>query len=102
MKYQMILKVNVNCFVLAHLCFLQFMTMMSFMISNNLRNRLEKKYFNNTPVNSTATHKHLGVILDSKLSCENHLQSVFSSVKKTIYFLRKLESTLPRKPRNNL
>ena len=35
-------------------------------------------YFNNTPVNSMATHKHLGMILDSKLSYENHLQLVFS------------------------
>ena len=29
-------------------------------------------YFNNTPVNSTATHKYLGMILDSKRSYENH------------------------------
>ena len=34
-------------------------------------------YFNNTPLNSTATHKHLGMILNSKLSYENHLQTVF-------------------------
>ena len=30
-------------------------------------------YFNNTPVNSAATHKHLGMTLDYKLSYENHL-----------------------------
>ena len=54
-------------------------------------------YFNNTPVNSTATHKHLGMILDSKLSYENHLQSVFSRVNKTIGLLRKFQATLPRK-----
>ena len=47
-------------------------------------------YFNNTPVNSTATHEHLGMILDSKLSYENHLQSVFSRISKTIGLLRKL------------
>ena len=46
---------------------------------------------------STATHKHLGMILDSKLSYENHLQSVFSRVNKTIGLLRKLQPTLPRK-----
>ena len=54
-------------------------------------------YFNNTPVNSTATHKHLGMILDSKLSYENHLQSVFSRVNKTISLLIKFQFTLPRK-----
>ena len=54
-------------------------------------------YFNKNPVNSTATHKHLGMILDSKLSYENHLQSVFSRVNKAISFLRKFQPTLPRK-----
>ena len=52
-------------------------------------------YFINTPVNSTATHKHLGMILDSKLSYENHLESVFSRVKSSLS--RKLQPTLPRK-----
>ena len=54
-------------------------------------------YFNNTLVNSTATHKHLGMIIDSKLSYENHLQSVFSRVNKTIGLLRKFQPTFPRK-----
>ena len=54
-------------------------------------------YFNNTLVNSTATHKHLGMIIDSKLSYENHLQSIFSRANKTIGLLRKLPPTLPRK-----
>ena len=31
-------------------------------------------YFNNSLVNSTATHKHLGMIIDSKLSYENHIK----------------------------
>ena len=54
-------------------------------------------YFNNTLVNLTATHKHLGMIIDSKLSYENHLQSIFSRANKTIGLLRKLQPTLPRK-----
>ena len=54
-------------------------------------------YFNETPTNSTGTHKHLGMRLDSKLSYENHLWSVFSSVNKTIGLLRKFQSTLPSK-----
>ena len=37
------------------------------------------------------------MILDSKLSYENHLQSVFSGVNKTNGLLRKLLPTLPGK-----
>ena len=37
------------------------------------------------------------MILDSKISYENHLQSVFSRAKKTIGLLRKFQPTLPRK-----
>ena len=37
------------------------------------------------------------MILDSKSSYENHLQSVFSRVNKTIGLLRKLQPVLPRK-----
>ena len=44
-----------------------------------------------------ATHKYLGMILDSKLSHENDLQSVFSRVNKTIDLLRKFQPSLPRK-----
>ena len=44
-----------------------------------------------------ASHKHLGMTLDSKLSYENVLQSVFSRANKTIGLLRKLQRTLQRK-----
>ena len=44
-----------------------------------------------------ATHKYLGMTLDSKLSHENDLQSVFSRVNKTIDLLRKFQPSLPRK-----
>ena len=44
-----------------------------------------------------ATQKHLGMILESKLSFENHLQSVFSRVNKIIGLLRIFQPTLPRK-----
>ena len=54
-------------------------------------------YFDSTPVNSTATHKHLGIKLDSKPSHENHLQSLFIRVNKTIGLLRKFRSTLSRR-----
>ena len=54
-------------------------------------------YSNNTLVNSMAPQKHLGMILESKLSFENHLQSVFSRVNKIIGLLRIFQPTLPRK-----
>ena len=47
-------------------------------------------YFDKTPVNSKSTHKHLGMMLDSKLTYENHLQSVFSRH----WSLRKFQLTL--------
>ena len=58
-------------------------------------------YFINAPVNSMITHKHLGMILDSKLSYENNLQSIFSRENKTIGLLRKFQPTLPRKSQEN-
>ena len=54
-------------------------------------------YFNKTPVISAATDKHLGMILDSKRSYKNHLQSVFSRVNKTIGILRRFQRTLSKK-----
>ena len=54
-------------------------------------------YFNNTLLNSTAPYKHLGMILDSKLSYKNHLKSACSRLNKTIGTLRKLQPTLPGK-----
>ena len=53
-------------------------------------------YFHETLAKSTGTHKHLGMRINSKLSYENHLHSVFSRVKKTIGLLRKCQPTLPR------
>ena len=37
-------------------------------------------YFNNIPVSLTSVHKHLGMLLDDKLSYEIHLQSVLNKV----------------------
>ena len=53
-------------------------------------------YFNNIPVSSTSVHKHLGMLLDDKLSYEHHLKSVLNKVKKTIGLLRKFQQILPR------
>ena len=35
-------------------------------------------YFNNIPVQKVDEHKHLGIILDSKLSFSAHIKSTFS------------------------
>ena len=48
-------------------------------------------YFNNIPVSSTSVHKHLGMLLDDKLSYEHHLKFVLNKVKKTISLLRKFQ-----------
>ena len=53
-------------------------------------------YFNNIPVSSTSVHKHLGMLLDDKLSYEHHLQFVLNKDKRTIDLLRKFQQTLPR------
>ena len=53
-------------------------------------------YFNNIPVSSTSVHKHLGMLLDNKLSYKQHLKSVLNKVKKTIGLLRKFQQSLPR------
>ena len=53
-------------------------------------------YFNNIPVNSTSVHKHLGMLLDDKLSYKHHLKFVLNTIKKTIGLLRKFQQILPR------
>ena len=51
-------------------------------------------HLNNNPLNLVATHKHLGVILASKLSYEHHLQSVFN---KTMWSFEKTSSYSSKK-----
>ena len=52
--------------------------------------------FNNANVKRTAFQKHLGLILDSQLSFEEHLKTIFSKVSKTIELIQKLRNFLPR------
>ena len=53
-------------------------------------------YFSDIPVNSTSVHKHLGMLLDDKLSYEHHLKFVLNKIKKTIGLLRKFQQIPPR------
>ena len=55
-------------------------------------------YFHNIPVSSTSVQKHLGMLLDDKLSCEHHLKSALNKVKKAIGSLRKFQQNFPRQP----
>ena len=52
--------------------------------------------FNNTNVKQTTFQRHLGLILDSGLSFEEHLQKIFSKVNKIIRLIWKLRKSLPR------
>ena len=44
----------------------------------------------------TNSQKHLDVVLDNRLSFEDHLKMTLNKVNKTIGFLRKLQNILPR------
>ena len=44
----------------------------------------------------TNSQKHLDVVLDKRLSFEDHLKMTLNKVNKTIGFLRKLQNILPR------
>ena len=52
--------------------------------------------FKNANVTQPIYQKHLGIILDSKLRFENHINMVTTKINKTIGLLRKLQNLLPR------
>ena len=52
--------------------------------------------FNNTNVTQSIYQKHLGIILDSKLTFENHVNMLTTKINKTIGLLRKLKNLFPR------
>ena len=53
-------------------------------------------FFSNNHVSQVNSQKHLGVILDVKLTFEEHLKKVFNKKNKAIELLRKLSNLLPR------
>ena len=53
-------------------------------------------YFNQNFVKSSSPHKHLGMVLDTRLDFNLHLKNVQNKVNKTIGLLRKFQNTLPR------
>ena len=54
-------------------------------------------YFNENLVKSSSTHRHLAMILDTRLDFSLHLKNVQSKVNKTKGLLCKLQDTLPRR-----
>ena len=54
--------------------------------------------FNNNIVTQSISQEHLGLFLDTHLDFQEHLNSIFSKVYKTIGLLRKLQHILPRSP----
>ena len=53
-------------------------------------------FFNNKPVQQISSQKHLGLILDTSLTFDDHIRAVTSKVSKSIGLLRKLNNHLPR------
>ena len=54
-------------------------------------------FFNNNIVTRVESHKHLGLILDSKLSFGDHLKEKISKTNKIIGTLKRLRKFLPRR-----
>ena len=52
--------------------------------------------FNNNNVIETTSQKHLGIILDTRLPFEKHLETVLCKINKTLGLIRKLQNHLPR------
>ena len=52
--------------------------------------------FNNYNVSETNSQKHLGVVLDNRLSFKDHLTMILNKVNETIGLLHKLQNILPR------
>ena len=52
--------------------------------------------FNNVNVSSCKSQKHLGILLDPRLTFEEHYKTILSKTNRTIGLLRKLQSLLAR------
>ena len=52
--------------------------------------------FNNNPLSLCPAQKHLGLVLDSKLTFNEHINHILSKVNQSIRLLRKIQLNLPR------
>ena len=60
------------------------------------RDRPTHLVFNSNNIFQTFSQKHLGVILDFKLTYEDHLKNILAKVNKAVGLLHKLRDLLPR------
>ena len=58
--------------------------------------------FNDTPVKKVIEHRHMGIVLDSKLSFYAHIKAAISKTRKGIGMLKCLSRYLPRHTLNEL
>ena len=58
--------------------------------------------FNNAPVKQVNEHKHLGIVLDSKLTFSAQIRAAISKTRKGIGLLKYLSKYLPRQTLNEL
>ena len=56
--------------------------------------------FNNANLAQCQSQKHLGIILDSKLTFEGHYKTLLSKTNRTIELLRKLQKLAPKRSIN--
>ena len=59
-------------------------------------------FFNDKQVVTVNEHKHLGIILDSKLTFSSHFQSIISKTRQGVGMLRFMSRYLPRKTLDEL
>ena len=53
-------------------------------------------FFNNKPVQQVSSQNHLGLTLDTSLTCDELIRAIISKVSKSIGLLRKLSNRLLR------
>ena len=53
-------------------------------------------YFNNNPIKQVSPQKHLRMILDTKLTVQEHIKNTLSKANKTIGLLWKVQNNLPQ------
>jgi hypothetical protein len=59
-------------------------------------------YFKGQVLNFVDNHKHLGIVLNNKLSWENHISYVIEKVANRINLIRKIQYRVPRKCLENI